>query len=183
MAPNLEARDARHNTPLLTAMEWGQHDTARYLVDQGAQVAVQDITGWTPVILAANTDDVAMLEFLLERGGTLDHHRNGWGPLNYAAHHGKKNMVRYLLDQGVDPNRVWDPKKKRMSLPIHSAAFMGHLDIVIMLLNAGAIAEARDGEGNTALDFILQQKRSRLGFSYLSDKPWEQIINALESPH
>jgi uncharacterized protein len=85
---HIDVRDADQNTPLLAAMQWDQHETARYLVQQGAQVAVNDVTGWTPVILAANTDNVPMLEFLLEQGGTLEDHRAGWGPLNYAAHHG-----------------------------------------------------------------------------------------------
>ena len=60
---------------------------------------------------------------------------------------------------------------------------MGHLDIVRMLLDAGAIADTKDGEGNSALDFVLQQQGRRLGLGYLSDKPWEQIIHALERPH
>lgn len=187
-------------------MQWGQYETARFLVSQGAQVAVQDVSGWTPVILAANNDDIAMLEYLLDHGGSLDNHRGGWGPLNYAAHHGKKKMVRHLLDKGVDPNRVWDNTSRRMQLPTHSAAFMGKLDIVKMLLKAGSVSDAEDGNGDTPLSFALQQKEEADEIKALMDgidlsgvkekcteferefedpheKPWDEIIEILKNPN
>ena len=112
-------------------------------------------------------------------------------------------MVRHLLDKGVDPNRVWDTNRKRLPLPIHSATFMGHLDIVKMLLEAGSVSDAKDGSGNTPLNFALHKKKrgerlkalkSGIDISGIEDKlnelrprpddpydkPWDEIIELLK---
>ena len=180
-------------------MQWGELEVVRFLIDKRASVAVKDHTGWTPVLLAANRDDTSMLDLILSKGGKLDDYRAGWGPLNYATHHGKEKMVRHLLDQGIDPNQKHGLRKGRMHLPVHSASFMGHLEILKILLKAGADRTLKDGEGNTARDFAFQQKKERDKMREMMagidlseygaetdspfEKPWEEIIELLEKGH
>lgn len=57
------------------------------------------------------------------------------------------SMTRFLLAQGLDPNRSSSPRK-----PLHFAIAQGWPDIVDELLRHGADPNIRDGEGFTPLD-------------------------------
>lgn len=58
-----------------------------------------------------------------------------------------REITRFLLAQGVDPNACSAPRK-----PLHFAVHQGWPDIVDELLAAGADPQIRDGEGFTPLD-------------------------------
>lgn len=59
-------------TPLILAA-WNNHlDTARLLLDRGADVNAKDITGWTALHAAAFGGNTEIMQLLLERGAVRD---------------------------------------------------------------------------------------------------------------
>ncbi len=62
--------------------------------------------------------------------------------LHYAALQGDASAVQALLDQGYDPNAFDD----MAFTPLHHAANHEHLDVIRLLLRAGADVNARDVE-------------------------------------
>lgn len=58
-----------------------------------------------------------------------------------AAHHGRIEPVRLLLDLGADPNQLAHNGRGSM----HEAAWAGHVEIVRLLLDHGGSCELRDG--------------------------------------
>jgi uncharacterized protein len=79
--------------------------------------------------------------------------KDGVFPLGLAAYFGHKDVVRFLLDNGADPNMV--SNNEMHVKPIHSAAAHRHaetsFEIVKMLLSAGADPNATQEGGWTPL--------------------------------
>jgi hypothetical protein len=71
--------------------------------------------------------------------------------LRAAALHGDLDTVSRLLREGVDPN---DDENETA---LHKAAFRGHLEIVQVLLAAGARRDAISGYGETAWQIALRR--------------------------
>ena len=61
-----------------------------------------------------------------------------------AAHHGRIEPVKLLLDLGSDPNQLASNGRG----VLHEAAWSGNVEIVRLLLDRGASCEVRDGTHN-----------------------------------
>lgn len=82
--------------------------------------------------------------------GPLVFHSHLYQKFINAVKEGNMVLVRRLLDLGADPNRAYRKDfEKRNALMLASAG--GHLEIVDLLLAAGANVDARDKYLNTAL--------------------------------
>src|SRR5262245_46631445 len=89
---------------------------------------------------ACTKGDVQVLRDLLANDPRLARVSNpkaphgNWTGLHEAAKHGYVDIVRFLLEQGADPNAR---EKGDNTHPLHWAAAQGHLDTVRVLLDAG----------------------------------------------
>ena len=61
-------------------------------------------------------------------------------PLLYAAGEGDAKAIRKLLAAGADPNAEKSPYGET---PLHTAAIPGHAEVTKLLLDAGAVVDAR----------------------------------------
>ena len=68
-------------------------------------------------------------------------------PLLWPASQGRVELVRVLLDQGVDPDAASDLGET----PLMAAVVEGHLEIVRLLLDRGADPNKPDNDGDTPL--------------------------------
>ncbi len=98
-----------------------------------------------PVADAAMRGDVQQVRALLERGADPNEAQgDGMTALHWAAHEGREELARLLVDEGaaLDPvTRIAD------YTPLHLAARSGHGAVVRLLAEAGADVEARTGSG------------------------------------
>lgn len=76
------------------------------------------------------------------------HPETGQTPLYCAARVGNAVAVRYLTENGADP----DVKQRSKSTALHVAAYYGHPDVVQCLLECGADYSLRNAYGNQAED-------------------------------
>lgn len=110
----------------------------------------------TALAAAAGSSDQRVLELLLNYGATLQ----GSAALRYAARRGKKKNVGYLLGHGADVNEMapyLDLLRGRqgMGSALHEAVEKGHVEIVDMLLNAGADVTLKDDKDRTAREIAV----------------------------
>ena len=72
--------------------------------------------------------------------------------------------VEMLLQRPQDPSRKWakDDNEHDFFAPIHRAASNGHLEVVQLLLEAGAEKNAAAGDGSTALHFAAQDDHAEV---------------------
>lgn len=148
-------------TPLWLAAEEGHVDVVIALLESGADpdlgIVHEDGDGGTPIgWLCANTHVgssschinkvTEMVQALARHGadiaamGCFDHTEVSGPPLSCAVQNGVTAIVSALLDAGADPNQE---DGSRGVLPIHDAARSGSVDMLRLLLRAGADKDAR----------------------------------------
>jgi ankyrin repeat protein len=84
-----------------------------------------------------------------------DVNKTGWTPLHYAATGGHLKIVQLLLDN----HAYIDAASPNASTPLMMAAMYGTVDVVKVLLDAGADPLLKNGLGLTAIDFASQVQR------------------------
>jgi ankyrin repeat protein len=133
------------------ALDAGHPEIARTLIQAGANVD----RALLPVAESGNED---LFQLLLTKKPS---HEGLVGALYQAAGRGRIKVVQRLLDGGVSPNDKWGG-----NVPLHAAAHGGHAEIVRLLLDRGADANAVDtgsgGDGETALQHAVQSDTNAL---------------------
>jgi ankyrin repeat protein len=94
------------------------------------------------VALLALGDWDTAAQLLRENAGLID---PGGGVLHLMAKRNDVAAVKWLLDQGADPNGRWAHWDAEVS-PLHLAASRGHTEVVRLLLGAGADPSIRDSK-------------------------------------
>jgi ankyrin repeat protein len=166
---------ARTREDLFAAIEAGDVDAARALVKADPALAsARDDDGVSALMRARYRSDRGLIEAILAAGPELDAFEaaalgdldrlavllaggadadavtaDGFTALHFAAFFGKPEAARLLLDRGADVDargRGW-----MTGTPLHSAASGRHVDVVEILLAAGADPNARQSGGWTPL--------------------------------
>ncbi len=119
------------------------------LVACGPNQSVEEKKGEPPLIVAAETGDLARIEALLAKQSDVDTRDScRWTPLMKAALNGHTSAVQRLLESGAQPN-LGD---KGGYTALMLAASNNHADIVELLLRHGAdIDPVESTEGFSAL--------------------------------
>ena len=168
-------------TALQVAVETGDADSVRTLIEEGADVTY---AGNSLLVYAAGEKDPRLLQMLLAAGADVNApNQTGNYALGRAAALGKADYVRMLLAAGADVNatdgngdtalisaaRAKNPEalqillaagaqvnhtNKKGETALMRAAFVGNVPHVAMLLAAGADKTLRNADGMTALELI-----------------------------
>lgn len=97
----------KHGKELLTAVQSGDTQSVRKLLDEGASLQVRDREGHTALWLAAEANHADIAEMLLSQGADPNARGiDGLTPLMKAVANGNTEAVRVLLAHGVNVNAV-----------------------------------------------------------------------------
>ncbi|NOY23377.1 MAG: hypothetical protein GXO70_07695 [Acidobacteria bacterium] len=148
LGTDLNGRDKKGNTPLITAIESGKNSIASLLLDTGASVNAAAKSGTTPVMAAARTGNRKLLSRLLKNGAKVEQaDRKGNSALTYAIQSRCVPCTAMILKRGADVNRP-DGKARP---PLLIAAADGDYAMCDVLLKAGAFVDKSDPDGTTPL--------------------------------
>jgi ankyrin repeat protein len=135
----------------LTALAWAAHsyESAKVLIDAGADLNVKSNIGGTPLLpAAAYPRNAALLRLMLERGADVKISVYGSTALTLAALTGDAEDVALLLEKGADPN----PPGANGFSALHLAVMRGDRPMVKLLLDAGANSKMRTEKGEDVLE-------------------------------
>lgn len=115
-------------------------DIARLLIEHGHPVDLQ---------AAIAADDLEQARALLAKTPRLANFTSGMGPMEYAIHLDRPQIVLLLIDVGA---RVYGK-----STPLHRAVSWGREEVVRVMLEQHPDVDARDGDGITPLHVAVGQ--------------------------
>ncbi|KAK7397317.1 hypothetical protein VNO78_18485 [Psophocarpus tetragonolobus] len=130
----VDSQDDDGETALIHAARQGHTDTAKYIIDHGADPTVSSNLGATPLHHSAGIGDTELLKYLLSRGVNPDLESDAGTPLVWAAGHAQPAAVSVLLEHGANPNAETDDG----ITPLLSAVAAGTLACLELLIQAGS---------------------------------------------
>ena len=161
---SVKARDSSGRTALLAATQHNRIEAARRLIAAGADVNAQDHIEDSPYLLAGARGRVEILRMTLAAGADLKSmNRYGGTALTPACHYGHVEAVRELLKTRVALDHVnklgWTCLLEAVILGDGGAR---HVDIVRMVVAAGANVNLADRDGVTPLRHARQRGQTAI---------------------
>lgn len=139
-------------TAIMYASFHGRLDMVQYLIDNGADVNVSNLSGFTSLAWATERNHRAIVELLLKHGAQANQADNcGLTPLHKAARSGYIEICKLLVEVG-GANLALTSKKENSGVSVlQEACSSGHMEAVLFLLDADADVDQQDSQGRTAL--------------------------------
>ncbi|XP_058528998.1 ankyrin repeat and SAM domain-containing protein 6 isoform X2 [Ochotona princeps] len=97
--------EEKRRPDIFHALKMGNFQLVKEIADEDPNhVNLVNGDGATPLMLAAVTGQLPLVQLLVERHADVDKQDSvhGWTALMQATYHGNKEVVRYLLNQGAD---------------------------------------------------------------------------------
>jgi hypothetical protein len=114
---------------------FGTEQSARKLIESGANVNERDAWGFTPLIQATIMNKIAMAEFLLKHNAKIDQTDiTGQTALQWAVNRRNRDLVQLFLEYKANPNHYSRDGQPVLVNPI----LRGEQDLIQLLLKAGA---------------------------------------------
>lgn len=147
---NVEHRTKDGCTALMFAALAGHVKVAAMLLDHGAEINVEsDSNKDSPLTFACWKGHCDVVELLLGRTANIEHRtKEGFTPLMFAALGGHTDVARKLLERDA---RVNVPSGSNNDIPLTSACWKGHHEVVKLLLEFKSNIEHRTKDGCTPL--------------------------------
>jgi ankyrin repeat protein/TPR repeat protein/predicted acylesterase/phospholipase RssA len=154
-----EERDDKDRTPLILAIELGQHEIVQQLMRLGTSVKTRfKYKGikLSPMLWAIIRGETACLDALVEHPHTSWHTRAKkiGSILHVAIHFGQCHVLEHLLKKYSDRVRFMiESLDHKDRTPLLLAASLGDLSSIYILYNKGANLLHQDRDGQTALHY------------------------------
>ena len=158
---DVNAKDNDGSTPLHNA---AKHDeVVELLIAAGADVNAKNTLGWTPLDRAITSNLTETADLLRKHGGKTGADIS----IHKAAEEGNIEAVKRHLAAGVDVNakdkyewtEVIEYEKLFGVAPLQHAAYWGRKEIAELLIAKGADINAKNDNGDTALDSARKESR------------------------
>lgn len=148
---------ASEQEALMKAAQNGDPRSAEVLLEKGVPVDWRNAEGRTPLSIAAEIGDEALVKLLISWKANINtvankqpaplSHRGGRTPLHWAAARGHKHIVTLLLAAGADT----EARRSGGKSPTWEACVQDNVDLVRQMLDSGANVNARVGLGRSML--------------------------------
>ncbi|WP_395460337.1 ankyrin repeat domain-containing protein [Wolbachia endosymbiont (group B) of Myelois circumvoluta] len=150
----INARGKLDRTSLHLASEAGEWDKVKLLLDESANIEVQDEFGYTPIFLATHSGKWSVVELLLNYGADIDaQDKEGQTLLCFAVSGNNLDMIQFLVDRGANI----EVQDDFGYTPILHAAQSGKWDVVKLLISNGAKFNNEITYQGTPLHFAVQE--------------------------
>ena len=132
-------------------------DVMELLKRAGAKVDSRDKNMITPLLAAVMKGHLPAVRQLIESGADRDAtEKNSRNALYFAMTSGSLNMAKFF----VNTLNVNEPESLWGFTPMHTAANMGNLDLITLLITYGGSIYKKDLQGRTAEDVAREAKYS-----------------------
>nr|XP_032816806.1 caskin-1-like [Petromyzon marinus] len=157
---SVNAQSEEGEIPLHLSAQHGHHQVSEMLLQHQSNACIVNSANKTPLDMACEFGRVKVAQLLLSsnmcsallEGKSSDiTEPNSTTPLHLAAKNGHKDIIRLLLNAGIDINR-----QTRSGTALHEASLYGKTEVVRLLIDAGVNVHIRNTYNQTALDIVNQ---------------------------
>lgn len=125
------------------------------LISLGGRLDLEDSLLMMPLHIAVEEQNLEIAELLLKHGADINQLTiTGNSPLYYAVKSDDIAMALFLLKRGAKIDLCGRDKET----PLHRSVTLGLVEMTRFLLEHGADREAKDNQGRSALDIVLERK-------------------------
>lgn len=154
----------------------GELETIKFLIRKGF---VLDLNNFGYMFYAINSGSIPMLQYLLDQGMninitfTTSSYGDGYNAINLASIHGNLDVVRFLVENGIDLNA----ENPFHTTPLHEAVTYDNFSVVQYLVENGAYVNARKGVyDNTTSLHIASARGKDVTVEYLLEHGADALI-------
>lgn len=143
---------------LIESAYYGELTRVQGIVSKGTSVNSVDENKRSALMWAAFKGHTPIVKFLHESGADINlKDKDRQTALMYAINGSFTEVVGYLLKNGAEVNVQ---TKKQQFSALMTASAKGDVGVVQLLLDSGANADLKDKDGDTAVIFARQYRRS-----------------------
>ncbi len=116
--------DSMQNTPLLSAIQTGECETAALLLEGGADPALRNMEGDFPLAIALRRGHFDCATILLERGANINEPLSSGNELSLlgeAVRSAPIETVSFILEHGGDPRASWEGRRTALHVAVDVA--------------------------------------------------------------
>ncbi len=124
----------------------------RVLIEHGGDVNAKNKRGNTPLVAACSARKFDVAKLLLTSGADPNLSSDNWAALPWVIDSGDDEMVRFMLDHGVDPYG----KSKNGWINMFYAVDKPHEKVAKAMLMRGGDVNLKDGLGQTLLEYACR---------------------------
>jgi ankyrin repeat protein len=136
---------------------WG--DIVELLIRKGANTAIEDESGWTPLTMAGMDNQKHMVDAFIKAGVNIPYAQDVKKNLYYAVIFGDIEKAKDALSKGADVNGRY-----KLNTPVLTlAAYKNDVDMVTMLLEKGANPNILNDKGICPLAAGLKKGMAAMG--------------------
>ncbi|XP_062609750.1 ankyrin repeat and SOCS box protein 8-like isoform X1 [Saccostrea cucullata] len=158
---DVNVKDSTNRTPLHYATLANRSDVVNLCIENGADVNHQTSSGKTALMYAVQEKNLAIVQAIVDAGADVSlKDVKGGTALEICLLSGGRtantDIVKALLQAGSDPNA----ENLYKATPLMLAAGTGQLEVINLLLDAGADINHEDNKGKTAFHISCEHTRS-----------------------
>ena len=165
----------------------GNTEAVKQHLTAGADVDAKDDYGWTALYWAASSGHKEVVELLIANGADVDAKDTfGSTPLHSAVSGSHKEVAELLIANGADVNVKVDGYDGESTLLHETTSLWGYnKEMAELLIAAGADVNAKDGEGGTPLDNLVNTVEwwimmEAWGGASMGEEAWSLAIELTE---
>ena len=169
---NLDIMDGA--TPLILSILYERYEIAEILIEKGANVNIKDNSGFTALIHAIQREKTDLSKMLIEKKSDVNTkitfktdglYLKGFTPLTFNV---DKEVAELLIKAGAKVNTRLSINDDSRNIqlenitPLMWVIFDYNTELAKLLIESGADINAKDKDGNTALDYARYRDNSEI---------------------
>lgn len=172
---HLQVPELGGGSPLHLACYQGHQETIRLLLDKGAEVNMQNVLGYSALIIASACGHEETVRLLVDKDADVNaQDSDGFSSLHVSSQKGHAEIVKFLMAKGARVNM----QSCEGTTPLHLASQNGHTEVVKALLEC---INSMQASVKTSTEIDIQDTKGRTPLMMASSKGHLPVVNVLLS--
>ncbi|WP_143689887.1 ankyrin repeat domain-containing protein [Wolbachia endosymbiont of Nilaparvata lugens] len=162
----INSKDRNGNSPLSIAVSKQDLEMMGFLIENGADVNIEDFFRVPPIYYAVTKGTTEMIELLIDKKASISGYFSYAGEkrtlVGWAIDENSPEKVEVLLKHGASPNGKFDLLAYSQNSCLHAAIEKNYSRIVELLIEYRADVNVKNEQGQTPIYLAIRSKRPEM---------------------